>query len=221
MKILAISDTHGHTNWPLEECDLILHAGDVVQDMPPKKRNYQGYSAWLEAHYYPWVLKYAPRVVMTWGNHDFTQEFSSRLAAEAPAGVHILVDELLEVDGLKIWGSPWSNQYGNWAWMRDPMSLVYYYDSMPDNLDIYLSHQPPSGPAGVTTSPYTGQRESLGSTAFEHNILYRKPKAVVCGHIHGGHGIYDYGDTKVYNVAVLDELYGLRWGATEVTLNAS
>jgi Icc-related predicted phosphoesterase len=34
-----------------------------------------------------------------------------------------------------------------------------------------------------------------------------KPKLVICGHIHGGYGVYNLGDTLVYNVAHVNEAY--------------
>jgi len=41
---------------------------------------------------------------------------------------------------------------------------------------------------------------------------------VVCGHIHGGFGRFDFDGTPIYNVSVLDERYRLVRSPTVIDL---
>lgn len=154
------------------------------------------------------------QVVGTWGNHDWTTRFDRK---DLPGWIRILVDEEAEYNGLRIWGSPWSNQFMKWAWMGQPEALKAHYDAIPKGVDILISHQPPSGICWYT-DPNTGVKECIGSEELREAIGRVKPRVTVCGHIHSGYGEYMVAGCKVMNVACLDTQYKVVRGATEVLL---
>lgn len=223
MKIMAISDTHGNTDKiEVPACDLLVHAGDICADSYKGKwcRHYPDLAGeWFQDVWIPWMQPmiddgWVKQVVGVWGNHDWTSRAGW---LGLPPWVKILTDQEFEYKGLRIWGSPWSNQFMTWAWMASPEALKPRYEAIPEGVDILISHQPPSGLCAYT-DPQTGVKEFIGSQELRDNLPRIRPKVVLCGHIHGGYGMYDVDGTKVMNVACLDEQYRVVRGATEVVL---
>src|ERR1700678_3171226 len=99
MRIVCFSDTHLKHSFEVPEGDLLLHTGDGTGHGELKEVRRWG--EWLD------TLPHRHRVVIA-GNHDFafqqTPEEARRLL---PPGVTYLEDSGTEVEGLKIWGSPW------------------------------------------------------------------------------------------------------------------
>lgn len=224
MKIAAISDLHGHFGFDLPECDLLLIAGDICPDRVGRfwiRHEPELCVSWMNRNLIPWLApqvydKKIKRVLMTWGNHDWTETIP--LPLELPENIELVVDGLVDVDGIKVWCSPWSNEFCGWAWMKDPKDLVKVYAEIPPDVDIIMSHQPPFY-YGDLAPRHDGPGEHVGSYELLETIDRVQPKAVVCGHIHFGHGVYNYKDTTIYNVAVVDERYELVNKATEFILH--
>jgi Icc-related predicted phosphoesterase len=110
--------------------------------------------------------------------------------------------------------------------MKNPEELSAIYARIPVGTDIIISHPPPYGygdalPGDIlpidgrqpTAANHTGPGELLAS------IDRTQPKAVICGYIHNGHGVYSHGGTAIYNVAVVDDQCQLIHGATEIRLS--
>lgn len=226
MKIMAISDTHGHTkDIDIPACDLLIHAGDICADAHHRMwcRHYPDLAGeWFQDVWIPWMQPmiddgWVKQVMGTWGNHDWTSKYGRK---NLPSWVKILIDEEAEYRGLRIWGSPWSNQFMTWAWMDYPENLATRYAQIPEGIDIIISHGPPAG-CGVIAefgrdAEYT--MIDVGSAQLRDNLLRIHPKVVICGHIHSQYGTYDVEGTKVMNVACLGESYRVERGATEVVL---
>lgn len=229
MRILAISDQHGHMP-EIPECDILIVAGDLCPDV------IRGVSArvdplrqvdWFNREWLPWRERQPARfVAVTWGNHDYGGEQMRR--ACMVSGDHYTVvgcDETVDALGLKIYLTPWSNTFMKWAFMRDPETLARYYEAIPSGLDVLVSHQPPMGFGSQCRylDPRDGQwkEEHVGSVELRAAIRDKQPRAVVCGHVHSGHGTYDCDGVPVYNVSVVDEGYSLVWQPTLVELAAS
>lgn len=213
-KIYAISDQHGHLSTKLPaDADLILHAGDICPDYGPGSQ--WGASKQREWFFNKWCdwCAGAP-IIATYGNHDFMYE-------KHP---YIKLDEVHEFNNLKIWFSPWSNTFGGWAWMADASHLAEVYSDIPDETDVIVSHQPPFGYGDQIPEYLRVGRKDLeadghvGSKELLAAIDRVRPKAVVCGHIHSGFGAYHYGDTAIYNVALVNEQYQLINQPTEIIL---
>lgn len=268
MKIVALSDQHGH--FPdVPECDLLIVAGDNCLDVfggVPANIDPDRQKHWFMTKWMAWRMKQpAKHCLVTWGNHDFCGqrcEWRSRewlhertpdkaLAAAFGAspsemgraalaiahgamGLYVrlndtttlVCDALVEHEGLRIWMSPWSNRFMDWAFMHSDATLEKIYGAIPDGIDILVSHQPPLWHRD--TSRKNG--DHLGSQALRAAVARVKPKAVVCGHIHGGHGVEEMiiddgsGDdpnehrVTVYNVAVVNEAYDLVHRPTPLTI---
>lgn len=227
MKIIGISDTHGETSKiEIPACDILLHAGDICPDAYAKvwtRKHPVLCVDWLHDVWLPWITPmlndgWIKEVAFTWGNHDWTQSIPSDAFRFLPPNVHLLVDEEVTLGGLRVWGTPWSNQYRNWAWMHESWDLAAFYDRIPSGVDIILSHQPPRGDAARFPDFDTGVMLTVGSAELVSTMARVAPKAVVCGHVHSGHGVYHYDGVKVYNVSVVDEAYRVVHAPTEIIL---
>jgi len=72
--------------------------------------------------------------------------------------------------------------FGAWSWdFSEDEAKILLQDLQPG--DVLISHSPPKG---VLDTSSDGR--SLGSEALREAIGFKKPKLVVCGHIHGSSG---------------------------------
>lgn len=222
MKIAAVSDLHGQLP-EIPECDLLIVAGDICPDKPYKDRSWarddvQVQADWLKEHFQPWLEKAPAKYgsVCGWGNHDFIGEKWDQ---------GFPIDALVEVNGLKVWVTPWTPQNSlkrRWAFMKDDDDLKQYFDLIPEGLDVLVTHGPPYGYRDSISSEVKSiyAVEPLGSRSLLAALERAKPKVVICGHIHSAHGVedrlwgYNGARTTIYNVALVDEAYRPVYGVT-------
>lgn len=207
MKIIAISDTHGHLP-QLPKCDLVIHAGDICP-VYNHKVEFQRY--WLQEDWLKWKFNIpARKSVFIPGNHDFIFE---KQVLRPYVTEHFLIDRAIEYEGLKIWGYPWQPWFLDWAFnapkseffasiAEEEVFLTQKLNQIPQDIDILISHGPP-----YLHGDLTPDGRHVGSKALLKWILEHQPKLVICGHIHNGYGDYTIGNTQVYNVAYLGEDY--------------
>lgn len=232
MRIVALSDQHGHLP-EIPPCDLLIVAGDVCPDLAGPAStgpDAEGQRAWFDAHARPWLAA-APAVhkILTWGNHDFCGQ-AYRFEADSPAvaattSLQIVVDASTSVPAtraerrpISVWATPWSSQYMNWAFMKSRAELAEVYAAIPEGVDILVSHQPPHGYGDRYVDEQSGAIEQLGSHELRAAIERVKPRLVICGHLHGGHGCFAHRGTSIYNVSVVNERYRLERPATVIDI---
>lgn len=217
MKIIAISDLHGQ--FPdVPPCDLLIVAGDLCPDGFGgvwARHDYTRQLRWFHDTFLPWVSPKAKTVLVTWGNHDFC---GHQLLSGTFGNVSVVVDAMAEVDGITLWLTPWSNEFMDWAFMKPYDRLASIYAEIPEGIDILVSHQPPKGYGDLYLDFKTGKMEHIASSELLFTIERVKPRIVVCGHLHGGYGTYQRGETSIYNVSVVNEQYKLTNQATELCI---
>lgn len=199
VKFVAISDTHcRHRSLKLPKGDVLLHAGDVCYQSSREE----------VVDFLDWFGKLPhPHKVFIAGNHDFffEKENPASLKSMLPQGVHYLKDEATVIDGLKIWGSPYTPWYYRWAFNKkrgEPMAK--HWSKVPDDTDVLLTHGPAYGILDtVLNEQHAGDKDLLS------RILVVKPKVHVCGHIHEAYGTAKKHGIKFINACVLSEGYGL------------
>lgn len=199
MNLVAISDCHGHMP-VVPKCDLILNAGDICPDFRGDRVLHQW--QWLNRHYRDYLEALPAPMVSVWGNHDFVGE-RSEFANTLNLPWTLLQDSLIEIQGLRIYGSPWSKRFHNWAFMRDEEQLDVIFSRIPENLDVLIVHGPPYRSCDAITYANSPD-EYCGSEALRNHILRAQPRLVLCGHIHENAKKEDYiGISRIVNVCSL------------------
>jgi Icc-related predicted phosphoesterase len=181
MKIFAISDTHGRHEQVVipEGTDMLIHAGDFSNiKLPAMNHNEVNlFLIWLEQQ----PVKY--KVIIA-GNHDTSIE--SRFITKKDfkdRGIIYLEHESIEIEGIKIFGSPYTPEYHNWAFNRTRTKLGKIWDSIPDDTDILITHGPPKGILD-SASRDKHVSEHVGCSALFKKVLKTQPQYMIFGHIH-------------------------------------
>lgn len=212
MRIVALSDTHGrHRQVTAPDGDVLIHCGDVDAGL-------EDFGSWLGEQPHKHVL-------MTWGNHDREaarnpHEVAALVRRAAEREIHILVNESVVLDRVTFYGAPYSNPFGNWAFMPTEGEQSNLYRAIPDDADVVFNHGPPLGYGDRVVDG-----RSVGSRALRDRLWQVRPSLVFCGHIHEAYGRYAVGhtpwavnETIVQNVSVLDEKYRVKNPCTVVDL---
>jgi len=204
INVTLLSDTHTkERNVLVNGGDLILHSGDVMNS---------GYD-WEDLYeFLQWFseLPYKMKVFIP-GNHD---RFIENNPVDAwkminefhDKGVRCLIDDFVDFEGLKIYGSPWQPEFYNWAYNlpRNGKELEEKWNNIPDDTDILLTH----GPAwGILDTVVNRRDVNLGCEMLAKRLETLKPLIHNCGHIHTGYGYVEKNGTHFFNSAILDERY--------------
>ena len=201
MKIICISDTHGlHNNVSLPDGDLLIHAGDVTSR--GTRQEVLDFINWFES-----LKQYTYKIFIA-GNHDFFFEdaIESEVKNLLPDNLIYLNDSGVEIEGIKIWGSPIQPEFYNWAFNRKRGSAIKkHWDLIPDDTDILITHGPPANILDKTT---TGL--NVGCQDLLDVCQKVKPKFHIFGHIHEAYGTTLTQDTMYINASVLTKKYEVR-----------
>ncbi len=218
MKIAFFSDTHTlHNEWyscltpemkaAFDMADILIFTGDYSD--VGSYRDTEKFLSWFNKR--PNKHK-----VMIAGNHDFffdTEPNKRGIITRTTwdigeilhrfCSIHYLENSSVTIDDIKIWGSPISKWFYDWAFNRHEGSEIKaYWDQIPDDTDILLTH----GPAyGIHDAVRVG--EPLGDKDLFQAIERVKPLVFACGHIHEGYGQKKVGETLHINSSSLDGQY--------------
>lgn len=219
MKICAISDTHNqHRSIKLPEADILIHAGDFTNR--GKIEECASFLNWFGEQ-----TQYKARICIA-GNHDFlSQKDPNLFKSLIPSNVTYLRDSGIEIEGLKIWGTPWQPFFYDWAWngleKRENVGLAYeggpgngseadkdhpwlkdVYAQIPDDTNVLICHGPPR----LGTLDVVHMHRKLGSVDLYNRIKELGDlKAGVYGHMHSGYGIHEFMLAQHCNAALCDE----------------
>jgi Icc-related predicted phosphoesterase len=199
MKICIISDTHNkHKRLAkLPEADVIIHCGDMTSMGHSHEIN--DFMKWFSN-----LDQFKYKICIA-GNHDWMFEKNKILALEhVPEKVIYLEDQEVIIEGIKFYGTPVQLPFMNWAFNRPEEKLIQYWEIIPDDTDVLITHQPPY--TIMDWSVY--DKKATGSPSLYKEVLERiKPKVHCFGHIHSGHGVKAIDDTTFINASNLDEDY--------------
>lgn len=208
MKICLMSDSHGKHNEVKvpKDIDLIIHAGDV--SMRGGIKEIKSFLYWFDS------LKCRTNTkIFCAGNHDWLFQKNPTLArslVDETESVVYLENELVEVEGLKIWGSPYQIWFYDWAFnfSKDQQKAKQQAEEMWSRVplvDILVTHSPMKG-----VGDKTEEGNNIGCPVLYEKVMkVVRPKLHVFGHNHEGAGIYelDNGIIKSVNASVLNRQY--------------
>jgi len=214
MKIIFISDTHTkHEGLKIEPCDILIHSGDFSN-----RGSIIDFTKFIN-----WFDKQpAKHKIFIAGNHDFCFENDNKNFCldklKNYKNIHYLQDSSIIIDGINIYGSPWTPYFYNWAfngrtkdyqatnknpWLRE------ICDKIPNNTDILITHGPPRGILDLLDSFGSNPGENVGCEYLLNKVNEVKPKYHVFGHIHEGYGIREQDGITFINASVLNSRYEL------------
>jgi Icc-related predicted phosphoesterase len=196
MKLIFISDTHGkHHDIQLPEGDILIHAGDLSSR--GQAAELQDFLDWFSTR--PHTHK-----IFVGGNHDFMLERSPKAFAQLiPPNCTYLRNEAVVCEGIRIWGSPITPWFYDWAFnRRRGQDIRRYWDRIPDDTDLLVTHGPPLG-----ILDQTARGESVGCEDLLHAIQRIRPRIHVFGHIHEAYGQEEREGTLYLNASNLNLAY--------------
>lgn len=216
MKIIVISDLHGNlipypsSFWEgIEGCELLLICGDIVPlNIQFKKKESE---SWFLNEFKTWCDSLpVKQIYFIGGNHDYLLKVSKNIKQHFSDNVHYLKHELVEYKNYKIFGTPYCKIFGNWPFMKPNDELEILFNDIPENLDILMTHDPPS--LGTVGTILQKSNINAGNEILSKYILERNPKYVFSGHIHSGnHNIELVNNSNIVNCSILDEYYNITY----------
>lgn len=225
MRIVTMSDSHGrHENIHVlksgenldnmetlyhitgsvylpADADMIIHGGDI--SMRGHEHEVESFLKWYSS------LPYKYKVMIA-GNHDFLFDTQRTLAKDLlvkyPDIIYI-ENDVVEIEGIKIWGSPIQPWFHNWAFNKyRGDDIKKYWDIIPNDIDILVTHGPPFGVLDMTMSGDQVGCEDLMTKIKEIPTL----KLHIFGHIHEHAGHEFKNGIHFVNASVLNLRYQLQ-----------
>ena len=195
MKIWHIGDTHTYHNL-LEipkDIDIVIFSGDCSNPRDP-------YSNELEVRNFIDWFKCLPikHKIFVAGNHDSSIEKGLVTKKDfIQYNIIYLENEHVVVEGIKIFGSPYTPTFGNWSFMKERHKLDRIWDNAIDNdSDIIVVHGPPKGILDLSYDR-DNKLENCGDKSLWNKVQIVKPKLMLFGHIHDNKDIINAGTRTV------------------------
>lgn len=220
VKVALLSDMHGFLPpaGMIPEVDLLAIGGDVC---PITDHGTIRQALWLKSEFTDWlgeIREFQPNIeiVGVAGNHDFVAENHYGIMAGLPW--HYLEDDGMELCGLQVYGSPYSNEFGAWAFMEPEHELAYRWSWIPRHLDLLITHGPAYKLRDRVNNDWGGavRDKHVGSKNLRQTLEDTEPRVHLTGHIHEGYGQERFGDTLVVNASYCDDRYSDRKNPIQV-----
>lgn len=203
-RIVCISDTHNcNEEIAVPDGDLLIHSGDATVNGSDDEVT--SFLHWF-SH-----LPHRHKIFVA-GNHDWMYETANRRARllTANSNIRYLQDSSTEIDGFKIYGSPWQPRFYDWAFnLNRGSEMAEKWKLIPSDIDILITHGPPHGILDAVprlSGIHHAGCEEL-RTRVENIAANGKLKLHVFGHIHCGYGVHEEFGVKFVNASTCDEKY--------------
>lgn len=225
VRVVCISDTHTNTdNLVVPDGDILIHAGDFTfTGQPAETKKFYKFLNDLPHKYKIFVA----------GNHEITfdnlrySNLKERFRLKIPQDkldeikfsfknfqkneIIYLENSYVEVLGLKIYGSPYSPKFHEWAFMASDENLKKIWKEIPSDVDLLITHGPP-----MFIGDYCDNINSGSLSLLEEVTNRLKPMYHIFGHVHEGYGVFKLKpnnemncNTYFINASILNEDYNL------------
>ena len=202
-KIVCLSDTHNcNEQIAVPDGDILIHAGDAT--IRGTQNEVEEFLSWFSQ------LPHRHKIFVA-GNHDWLYETNNHFARllTAKFKIEYLQDSFVEIENLKIYGSPWQPRFFDWAFnLMRGTELAEKWKMIPDDTDVLITHGPPNGILDEVPRKYwienTGCEELRRKV---ENLAKKNLKLHIFGHIHCGYGQTEKLGVKFVNASNCDEAY--------------
>lgn len=202
-RIVCLSDTHNaNSEIDVPDGDILIHSGDAT--ITGTVEEIKLFNAWFSA------LQHKHKIFVA-GNHDWLFERNNELARMLlDTKIIYLQDSECEIEGLKIYGSPWQPRFYDWAFnLMRGAELAEKWKLIPNDIDILITHGPPN--RILDEVPRKWGIENTGCEELRKRVdeiaWYGKLKLHIFGHIHCGYGTHEQFGVKFVNASNCDEQY--------------
>ncbi|CAD8056371.1 unnamed protein product [Paramecium sonneborni] len=190
LKFVCLSDTHNQHPEFLEKGDVLIHCGDFTNR--GEYWEIEQFNQWLDKQ-----KQFKYKIIIA-GNHDISfdkncQKYIYCQKAEDQINIlktkencYYLENSSVEIEGIKIWGSPYSLVYYNGSFQTTPVESKQLWDQIKEKYDIIITHGPPYSQQDFSQSEV---QVNAGDKNLFKKIIEIKPQYHIFGHIHEGYGI--------------------------------
>ena len=195
LKIWHISDTHTFHEMlsVTKNIDIVIFSGDCSNPQNTLQSSFEvlTFLKWFGQ------LPIKHKIFVA-GNHDVSIERKMILKNDfTDNGIIHLWDEEIVIEGMKIYGSPYTPSFGvGWAFNKDRGKLHKVWENIPEDTDILVTHGPPKGVLDLSYSR-DGKLEFCGDVSLKKRIRQLQIKLVCFGHIHNCEDITNQGYIKL------------------------
>jgi len=207
LTLVLMSDTHGmhdRMDHPVPDGDVLIHAGDFCG--LGQAGEVRDFAAWMGE--FPHRHK-----LVTPGNHDRPVEQDEATFREifATFGIRLLINESVEIEGFRFFGSPYTPTFLNWHFMRDRGSAIRAeWDKIPEDSDVVITHGPAYGHGDLAPPWKRGPSRHVGCLELLERLRTIRPSMHIFGHIHDGYGVTissEVQGTTFFNASICTESY--------------
>lgn len=204
-KIVCISDTHTrHYELKIPPCDILIHAGDMTGR--GSLFEFKEIGDWFKSLL---AANVCQDIIFIAGNHDFGLQRNPTTMLNYSfdhSRIHYLQDSSIILKGIKFYGSPWTPEFHNWAFMKSDDDLIPIWNQIDINTNILITHGPAYEILDKNINGTNCGSRSLLSK-IEDLSLTDHLKYHIFGHIHEQGGKRHKAKIISYNVSNLDERY--------------
>lgn len=215
-RIICISDTHGlHHNMKYNVVNFIdknksnylIHAGDCTN--MGSESNIKEFVHWFQN------LKGFDNKIFVAGNHDWGFEWKhpwlyNYINEEnlSQSDCVYLEDDTFTIEDpefskpIKFYGSPWQPVFFNWAFNVPRDQLYKYWEKIPTDVDILITHGPPQGIGDMNL-----EGENCGCASLTSYSEKIKPVLHISGHIHEGYSVNQINGITYINASICTRSY--------------
>jgi Icc-related predicted phosphoesterase len=131
-------------------------------------------------------------------------------------GIIYLQDEMITINGLIFYGTPWTPNFMNWHFMADEKTLYDIFLNIPKRTDVLITHTPAFSQFDKIKQIRESRPSNVGSKSLKiiKETRLDNLKCHIFGHVHEAYG----NDRTNYNVSVLDEKYRMVNKVTEIEI---
>ncbi len=202
-RIVCLSDTHNaNAQIDVPDGDILIHAGDAT--VTGTVEEVKLFNKWFSS------LPHMHKIFVA-GNHDWLFERDNELARTLlEKRIIYLQDSSVEIERLKIYGSPWQPRFFDWAFnLNRGYEMAEKWKLIPNDIDILITHGPPNGILDLV--PRRGWDENTGCEELRKRVeqiaKLGRLRFHIFGHIHCGYGTHDEFGIKFINASNCDEQY--------------
>lgn len=205
MKCVIISDSHQrHDQIEIPEGDVLIHCGDWTN-----KGSLTAIKDFLD-----WfICQPCENLVFIAGNHELTLDSPRKDARDLVQKYlgpkcHYLENSSVEIDGFKIYGSPYTPAFYDWAFNRQRgKDIAIEWAKIPNDTNILITHGPCYGILDLVEYSETRDLHQGCQDLLERIKDLKQLKLHAAGHLHSNHGIVEIGGVKFVNASSCNEEY--------------